>query len=204
MSSVYDRSVFINCPFDKDYSPIFEALAFTVLYVGFFPRCAKEFANFNNVRNQAILGLIKECRFGIHDLSRTELNAHGLPRFNMPLELGYFLGAQHFGSGKQKAKFCLVMDREKYRYMQFVSDLSGQDIKDHSNDVGRVIRIVREWLKKAIPEANVVGAKRIHDAYLKFRSERGPVLEALQLDEDDLECFPDFINVVESWVLLYG
>jgi len=32
-----------------------------------------------------------------HDISRTELNEHSLPRFNMPLELGLFLGASRFG-----------------------------------------------------------------------------------------------------------
>ena len=42
-----------------------------------------------DLRLLKILCIIGECRLGIHDISRTELDAaSGLPRFNMPLELG--------------------------------------------------------------------------------------------------------------------
>jgi len=47
----------------------------------------------------------------------------------MPLELGIFLGAKRFGGPKQKRKNCLILDREKYRYQQYCSDIAGQDIK---------------------------------------------------------------------------
>ena len=49
-------------------------------------------------RIDKLYGLIEACRYGIHDLSRTELDATPrLPRFNMPLELGIFLGAKRYG-----------------------------------------------------------------------------------------------------------
>ena len=49
--------------------------------------------------------MIADCRYGIHDISRTELDRDsGLPRFNMPLELGIFLGAKRFGAEEQKRK----------------------------------------------------------------------------------------------------
>lgn len=49
-------------------------------------------------RIRKIKRIIRECRYGIHDISRVELDAvHQLPRFNMPLELGLFLGAQEYG-----------------------------------------------------------------------------------------------------------
>ena len=35
-------SVFINCPFDPDFQPIFDAVVFAVLRSGFTPRCALE------------------------------------------------------------------------------------------------------------------------------------------------------------------
>ena len=54
-----------------------------------------------------ICDIIKASRFGIHDVSRTESDkASALPRFNMPLELGFFLGARAFGhpdSGRSSA-----------------------------------------------------------------------------------------------------
>jgi hypothetical protein len=47
--------------------------------------------------SKRIFKLIEGCQFGIHDISRTELDTDSqLPRFNMPLELGMFLGAQRF------------------------------------------------------------------------------------------------------------
>lgn len=36
----YKDSVFINCPFDKEYIPLLYAIIFTVYRCGFFPVCA--------------------------------------------------------------------------------------------------------------------------------------------------------------------
>jgi hypothetical protein len=38
----YAKSVFLNCPFDNDYKPVFEALIFAVFDCGYRPRCALE------------------------------------------------------------------------------------------------------------------------------------------------------------------
>ncbi len=100
----YHTSVFINCPFDGGYERLFEATVFTVFYSGYFPRCALEIYNSGQVRIEKIFKLIESCQFGIHDISRTELDADSkLPRFNMPLELGMFSGAQRFGAGLSDA-----------------------------------------------------------------------------------------------------
>lgn len=105
MNDAYETGVFINCPFDASYRPIFEAIVFCVADCGYRPRCALEADDSGEVRVEKILNIVSGCRFGIHDLSRTELDgATGLPRFNMPLELGFFLAAKRFGAGKQKRK----------------------------------------------------------------------------------------------------
>lgn len=68
-------------------------------------------------RIDKLYGLIEACRYGIHDLSRTELDkTYRLPRFNMPLELGIFLWAKRYGGSKQKQKRLLILDIEPYRY----------------------------------------------------------------------------------------
>jgi hypothetical protein len=86
---------------------------FTVFYSGYIPRCALEIYNSGQVRIEKIFKLIENCQLGIHDISRTELDVESkLPRFNMPLELGMFLGAQRFGAGRHKNKNCLILDRE--------------------------------------------------------------------------------------------
>lgn len=46
----YNRSVFINCPFDETYAPLMRAIVFAVVNCGFFPRCALESADASEIR----------------------------------------------------------------------------------------------------------------------------------------------------------
>ena len=84
----YDRNVFVNCPFDDLYKPLFDAIIFAVYDMGFRPRCAKDLSNAGQPRFNKIQDLIQNCKYSIHDISRTELDpVSALPRFNLPLEL---------------------------------------------------------------------------------------------------------------------
>lgn len=40
-TSAYPRNVFINCPFDPQYTEIFEAIVFTIMVCGFQPLSAR-------------------------------------------------------------------------------------------------------------------------------------------------------------------
>lgn len=122
------------------YSPIFEAMVFAIHDSGFFARSALEYDAAAQNRLEKILDLIEGCRFGIHDLSRTELSAAGLPRFNMPLELGLFLGCKRFGGEHHSRKACLVLDRERYRFQRFISDIAGQDGAEAHSPVADALR----------------------------------------------------------------
>jgi hypothetical protein len=149
----FSRNVFINCPFDEPYRPLFQAAVFAIFDCGFRPRCALEVIGSGRPRIEKIVRIIKDCRLGIHDISRTEPDPkEHLPRFNMPLELGLFLGAQYLGTAKQKKKECLVLDREPYRYQKYCSDIAGQDIEAHSDEPTSLIRIVRNWLHTLVNE----------------------------------------------------
>lgn len=107
----YDDNVFLNVPFDNRYSELFRALVFAVHDCGFNARCALEADNSADVRVEKLYRIIRECRFGIHDISRTSLDrVSKLPRFNMPLELGLFLGAKAYGGPTQRSKSCLVLE----------------------------------------------------------------------------------------------
>ena len=56
---------------------------------GYVPRCALDFSDSGALRFQEIVALMTACGFSVHDVSRVELDStSGLPRFNMPLELG--------------------------------------------------------------------------------------------------------------------
>ena len=113
----YRRSVFINCPFDKQYWPLFEALVFTIIACEFRPRCALEELDSGTVRLEKVVRIIRSCRLAVHDLSRVELSGpHALPRFNMPFELGLDVGCRKFGRGQFGQKRILILDSKRHRY----------------------------------------------------------------------------------------
>ena len=52
--SRYTSSVFINCPFDGEYIPIFNSILFTVFDCGYIPRCAQELDDSSEVRSEIL------------------------------------------------------------------------------------------------------------------------------------------------------
>ena len=153
----FGSDIFINCPFDARYRRLFNAIVYTVLEMRFRPRCALEASNAGQIRLHKILDIIAECKYGIHDLSRTELDtASGLPRFNMPLELGLDLGCKRYGQPYQQDKVLLILDSEQHRYQKFISDIAGQDIASHSGRVRDLIEVVREWLRPELDPRVVI------------------------------------------------
>jgi len=196
----YDRNVFVNCPFDADYQPLFQAIVFTIEDCEFRARCALEVEDSGEVRANKIIRIIKECALGIHDISRTEVNPEGLPRFNMPYELGLFIGCAVFGAAPHKNKRALVLDKERYRYDKFLSDIAGQDIQDHGNDVEQLIRKVRNWLASHSTSARIPGGDTTVKRFATFWSELPQICEFLQLTATDLNNFRDFHNCVTEWL----
>jgi len=77
-------AIFINCPFDSTYRPLFHAIIFAVMTLGFKPRCALERDSGTKERLKKILEIIHSCQFGIHDLSFMRVDpGTKLPRYNM-------------------------------------------------------------------------------------------------------------------------
>ena len=201
-SADYNFNVFVNCPFDVRYRKLFRAVVFSVIDCGFAPRCALEVTNSSVERLSNLFGLIADCRLGIHDISRTQLDSKNrLPRFNMPLELGMFLGAKHFGSTQQRRKNCIIMDAEVYRYQKFISDIAGKDIKAHKNDVRKTIGIVRDWLA-ACSNALIPGATKMQEKYSDFLRQLPQQCNALHLMPSELT-FVDYKLLVEAWLEKY-
>lgn len=196
-TGTYNDSVFINCPFDEEYLVIFRALIFTVYRCGFLPQSALIEDNALDNRLDKIQRIIKNCRYGIHDISRTELNKNGLPSFNMPFELGIFFGAQLYGNRIQRNKNALIFDIKKYRYLEFISDLKGVDIKEHTNDPLLAIRKLRNWLHTSSERATIPGYNTIIRDYKIFTNELPELVEALGLDKDDIP-FNDYCLIVEE------
>lgn len=192
--------VFINCPFDREYAPTLRALIFVIYACGFRPRSARELDDAGQTRIEKLYNLIDDCRYGIHDLSRTELDGtHGLPRFNMPLELGIFLGAKRYGDAAQKAKRALVLDVEQYRYQKFVSDLAGMDIHEHRGDPIRALRETRDWLAN-VSRRTLPSADRLVRLYHAFLADLPALAAQLEFDPADVP-YVDFERIVVGWLL---
>ncbi|HEU0301308.1 MAG TPA: hypothetical protein VFR37_17720 [Longimicrobium sp.] len=197
-----ENHVFINCPFDAAYRPVFETVVFAVHACGSIARAALETDDGSQTRIDKIFSIIAECRLGIHDISRAELDPRSsLPRFNMPLELGMFLGAKRYGNPRQRRKRCLIPERERYRYQQYCSDIAGQDIRAHGNSPTEAIRIVRDWLRNATAEPAIIipSGSRIADHYRLFRFELPLMCDRIGLDADEL-IFNDLTTVISGWL----
>jgi hypothetical protein len=194
------EGVFINVPFDQRYIKLFHALVFTVHECGFISRCALESDDGTEIRINKLYQIIRSCGLGIHDLSRTTLDhANRLPRFNMPLELGIYLGAKHFGDRSQRRKSALILERERYRYQKFASDLAGQDIRAHNNSVVDAIRAVRDWLRSARPGGDIPGAAVIAQRYLAFRRDLPSMCGAQGMGVTEM-LFLDYRTFVVAWL----
>jgi hypothetical protein len=181
--------VFINCPFDTDYQLLFEAMIFTVFACGFVPRCALEEADAANLRLSKILELINDCEKSIHDLSRTEVGESGLPRFNMPFELGLMMGAKHFGGKKNRKKSALVLVKDKYSLPSYMSDMGGNDPSHHEGRPEAVVEIVRHYLSERPQGGPVPGKKHIFDGFSSFNNWLPLAAGEAGLDFDEVSAF---------------
>jgi hypothetical protein len=193
-------SVFINCPFDDGYKPVFNALVFAVYDLGFTARCAREADDSGEVRIAKIERIIEQCKYGIHDISEVKLDViNNLPRFNMPLELGMFMGCKRFGGKSHAKKISLVLDVEEYRYQKFISDIAGQDIRAHNRDADTAIRVARNWLVTGSKRKNIPGGAAVVEHYHRFVADLPRLCEKAELDPDALT-FSDLSNLIVGWL----
>lgn len=200
VSSDYSDNVFINCPFDRRYKSMFDAIVFAVFDCGFIGRCALEEADASQIRLEKIFAIITDCRYAIHDISRSGLDKKNrLPRFNIPLELGLFLSAKKFGSGVQRNKKCLILDKEQYRYQKFISDISGQDIQAHDNDSEKAVVSVRNWLRIVSGRKTIPDGATIWERYQLFKSDLPGMRRDARLDRSPL-IFNDYATLLTEWL----
>jgi hypothetical protein len=184
IQATYDNSVFLNCPFDATYRPLFEAVTFAVYDCGFMPRCALEIEDGSQVRIEKINGIIRRCRLAVHDISRTQLDtATRLPRFNMPFEFGIFVGA-------------------KYRYQAFLSDIAGQDIRGHGRSVPVAIQQLRDFLSThCAHDVLLPGGDALFSRYRMFRRALPASCRRRRLDPARLT-FRDLTVLIVGWIAI--
>lgn len=201
MPSPFDRSVFLNCPFDEEYAPILQAIAFCIVHLGFHPRLAPENGDNAEPRLERIAELIRSSKLGIHDLSRCKAaKKNEYARMNMPFELGLDNGCKRFGAGQLSEKRILVLEHSKYDYQRALSDISGWDIQAHGSDHEKAVRHVRSWL---IAEAGAenLGAAAIQGKYLAFQEWYYERQLAAGSSEEDIREYPsaEIIRAMHEW-----
>ncbi len=200
----FERSVFINCPFDEDFAPILQAIAFCVSDLGFYPRLAPEIADNAANRLERIIDIVRSSKYGIHDLSRCKSSAIGeFARMNMPFELGLDHGCCRFGDARLNQKSILILEQTRYDYQKSISDISGWDIQVHRDDHITAVREVNSWLQRQA-NAQRVGTAKILGNYAAFQEWYWERELDLGASEDDIKAYPtvQMVEAMVEWVAL--
>jgi hypothetical protein len=194
----FEKNIFINCPFDNDYFPLLKSILFTVIYLDYNPKIS-ETADSGSTRINKIKDLIKFSKYSIHDLSR--IQSDPLPRFNMPFECGIDIGFKIVGSGRLKEKVCLILETEKYRYQQFISDIAGNDIRAHEDKPELVSKHIRDWLTIQTGD-RLVDYLTIWGDYNEFKTEFDMELISNNRNPNDISAltFTDIIDFMSTWI----
>ena len=142
-----DVSVFVNCPFDPMFRPVFDAIVFSTICCGFFPRCAIESGSIAVPRMERIVETLRASRYSIHDLSRCQGEGEAnLARFNMPLELGIAM-AERIGKRRSTTRHdWLLMVPRDHPYRRFISNLAGYDPTEYDGTPEGIVPAVMSWL----------------------------------------------------------
>ena len=197
----FERSVFVNCPFDDDYLPLLRPLLFTIIYLKLTPRIALERLDSGEARINKITSLITESRYAIHDLSRLRAEKPGeFYRLNTPFELGVDVGCRLFRRGQCSSKKCLILEAERYRYQAALSDISSSDIAAHNNEPQEVVVQVRNWLNHEA-KLRAPGPSRVWGAFIDFMAENYSLLVERGFSDGDVARLPisELMTCMHNW-----
>jgi len=91
------------------------------------------------------------------------------------------------------------MDRDQYRFQKFISDISGQDIKSHENNLAELFSCVRDWLRDESRRRGIPSASIIKRKYSKFRRQLPKICGRSDLDYEQLN-FNDYAQICVDWL----
>jgi hypothetical protein len=136
------KSVFLNIPYDNGFEDLY--LAYIVGLMQLCLRVNATLAVPNQGRLEAIIGLIEKSDYSVHDLSRIEVTK-GIPRFNMPVELGLALYRSHLAKEKHGV---FVFESRRYRAQRSTSDINGLDPQIHNGSAKGVMAGLRNIFRQ--------------------------------------------------------
>lgn len=194
----YDSRVFINCPFDAKFKPIFDAMVFAVHDLGFLARHAL-IDDSTVVRVERIAAELATCKYSLHDVSRVELGTNKLPRFNMPFEAGIAYSL-HSLRPQNREHHLGVLDAQPYRYQASLSDIAGLDPKIHGNDPIKAIACVRDFLRKKSGNQKMPGAAYVTNRYAAFSALLKTSAKAQNISLTELKDW-SYVNDLQSMMV---
>ncbi len=124
-----------------------------------------------------------------------------MPRFNMPFELGLFLGAKRYGDESQRAKRCLILERKKFSYQKYLSDIAGHDTEAHDNDPRKAMDVVIKWLQSEAKIPHLPGIRSVWDRYAVFLQVRKLACDELGWDSENLS-FSNLTHLIHEFLKL--
>jgi hypothetical protein len=140
------KAVFLNIPYDEEFSSLYIAYVVGLCQMSFVPHLASEIPG-GRRRLSRVFELIQSCRYSIHDLSRVEVNVapSATPRFNMPLELGMTITWEILNPDQHT---WFVWESEPYRLQRSASDLNGTDPYIHNGTPQGVLSELRNAFQR--------------------------------------------------------
>jgi hypothetical protein len=93
----------------------------------------------------------------------------------------------------------LILDRNKYRYQKFISDLAGVDPHAHGGRPSAAITETRDWLSTE-SKLDLPGGGEIIKRYRAYRRALPNLALDLQLDPNTLT-YADFVKLTTRWVM---
>ena len=156
-----EDSAFLNIPYDRQYENLYLSFIAGLCAFGLIPRATVEIPG-GERRLDRIFKLMTGCRYSFHDLSRVELdrNAPRTPRFNMPFELGLFLG--WLKTKRKNMETCFIFESVDRRLNKSLSDLDGTDPYIHE---GRPRGVFRELNNALIKSRDEPTPEQMHNTY---------------------------------------
>jgi hypothetical protein len=198
----FEENVFVNCPFDDQYNDLLKPLLFTIIKIGLEPRIASERLDSGEVRFEKIIELVKESKYGVHDLSRCRSSKENeYSRFNMPFELALDLACKEFSSDKKtNEKTFLILEEEKYSVQKTLSDLSFSDTECHKGEPEELVYKVRNWFRKT-GYNKIESPSSIWDAYNYFYADLFNKKKKEGFSKKAIERLPivEFLEEIKMW-----
>jgi hypothetical protein len=203
MGDAFEKNIFINCPFDEEYTVFLKPLLFTVMLCGFNPRIASERFDSSVIRLSKIKELIESSKYSIHDLSRIKSDKKNeYYRLNMPFEIGLDLGCKFYHPDeKYREKSTLVIEQEPYSSKKALSDLAGFDVQCYKGEELYLVVIIRNWLSEC-SQTSFSGGEGIWEEYNEFYSGLYAELRNQRFSDKEIEALPisEFLSYIRKYL----